>query len=256
MKAGLSKNVRKSPCRAIIALFLGSLSFLFPSQSSWGASREHLFYPSSSPQYASQLDIESVAMSFWGNNLLLSDTRHEVVFLNISGESMTVPVSGGKDLVNQVVLPGQAVVVAGNGHSAPLPEIRPGKAFHYGILPLGMAVDRDIVFIADGNGTIDALNVSMSPRHIYVIPPIGNTGALRGHVTRMIQRTGLNNRTLGEAAPLTLLSGRISVIAGGGETKDPEQSRSMPLPAVFLLSPLPMTGTGSMWWDRRDGFTS
>jgi hypothetical protein len=219
VKTGFVKIVRKFPGRAVLAILMGAVPFLCFSQVSWGGSREHLFYPSSSPQYASQLDIESVAMSFWGNNLLLSDTRHEVVFLNISGENMTVPVSGGKDLVNQVVLPGQAVVVAGNGHSAPLPEIRPGKAFHFGILPLGMAVDKDIVFIADGNGTIDALNISMDPRHIYVIPPIGNTGAIRGHVTRMIQRTGLNNRILGEAAPLTLLSGRISVIAGGGDKR-------------------------------------
>ncbi|MHB1730827.1 MAG: hypothetical protein ACYCVG_07735 [Leptospirillum sp.] len=238
----LNRLVRKRNWQAVLALFLFPLSFLLFSQLSWGASREHLFYPSSSPQYASQLDIESVAMAFWGNNLLLSDTRHEVIFLNISGESMTVPVSGGKDLVKQEVLPGQAVVVAGNGHSAPLPEIRPGKAFHYGILPLGMAVDKDIAFIADGNGTIDALNVSMDRRHVYVIPPIGNTGAIRGHVTRMIQRTGLNNRLLGEFAPLTLSSGQISVIAGGGN----KRAGTKPIDAFSCrISPVAIANDGN-----------
>ncbi len=205
--------------RLVTASVMATTVLLGVPPAAHAASREHLFYPSYSPQYASALDIESVSMAFWGNNLLLSDTRHDLIFLNISGKSETVPIFQDKSLVSQEVLPGQAVVVAGNGHSAPLPEIKPGPASDYGILPLGMAVDKDVVFIADGNGTIDALNISKESRHIYVIPPIGNTGAIRGHVTRIIQRTGLNNRILGESAPLPLPSGCISVIAGGGSTR-------------------------------------
>lgn len=181
----------------------------------WAKSRSHLFYPSTIPQFANQLDIETVSMGFFGKNLLLSDTRHNVIFLNITDHSFSLP--GTSPGIGPILKPGQAVVVAGNSHSAPLPEIVPQSAVGVGLNPLGLAESDGIVFIADGNGTIDAVNLASDDRKLYEIPPLGNTGALRGHFTRMLQRSGLPSGKLGLAAPMTLKPGALSVIAGGGD---------------------------------------
>ncbi|MHB8544397.1 MAG: hypothetical protein ACYC9S_10420 [Leptospirales bacterium] len=200
----------------VLGLLLISLfSAVCSTGTLWADSRSHLFYPSTIPQFANQLDIETVSMGFFGDNLLLSDTRHNVIFLNITGRPFSLP---GTDSGKVSLLePGQAVVVAGNSHSAPLPEIVPQSATKVGLNPLGLTESDGIVFIADGNGTIDAVNLSSEDRNLYEIPPLGNTGALRGHVTRMLQRSGLSSGKLGLAAPMRLRSGELSIIAGGGD---------------------------------------
>lgn len=178
-------------------------------------SRSRLFYPSETPQYANQLDVETVALGSLGNAVLLADARHNIIVLNIMGEPILLPSPNNGGTIN--LLPGQAVVVAGNSHTSPLPTIVPAPAHVVGLSPLGLSSSKGLVFVADGNGTIDAINLSLSDRKIFEIPPLGNTGALRGHVTRMIQRSGLPSGKLGLAAPMLLHPGMLSVIAGGGD---------------------------------------
>ncbi|MHB1286305.1 MAG: hypothetical protein ACYCYP_07055 [Leptospirales bacterium] len=214
------KNMGRNGLHGLQGLGLGTLLWmvfmgLFPFDS-WADSRSHLFYPSPIPQYANQLDIDTVSMGFFGENLLVSDSRHNVIFLNITGQPFPLKKPGNDGVM--MIEPGQAVVVAGNSHTSPLPEVVPHPATKVGMNPLGLTESDGVVFIADGNGTIDAVNLSPEVRNLYMIPPIGNTGALRGHFTRMLQRSGMSSGKLGLAAPLPLKPGELSVIAGGGST--------------------------------------
>lgn len=215
MKAERVRLIHGLTCGWFRGLLLALLcAGLFPV-AAWSESRSHLFYPSTIPQFANQLDIETVSMGFFGDNLLLSDTRHNVIFLNITDHPFPLPVAGEAGIT--MIEPGQAVVVAGNSHSAPLPEVVPHSSTGSGLNPLGLTASDGMVFIADGNGTIDAVNLATQDRQLYVIPPLGNTGALRGHFTRMLQRSGIPSGNLGLAAPMTLKPGELSVIAGGGD---------------------------------------
>ncbi len=196
------------------AVFLTALAGPVPTEV-LADSRAHRFYPSTTPQYGNQLDIETVSIGFLQNTILVSDARHNIIVLNVTGQPVTLPDARNGGSIP--VQPGQAVVVAGNSHTAPLPNIVPAPAISVGLNALGMASSNGLVFVADGNGTVDAVNLSLTDQKIYEIPPLGNTGALRGHVTRMIQRSGLPSGKLGLAAPLTLKPGMLSVIAGGGD---------------------------------------
>ena len=189
----------------VFPFFVWSMFFLGGLSSSLADSRSRLFYPSETPQYANQLDVETVALGFLGKAVLLSDARHNIIVLNITGEPILLPSPENGGTIN--LLPGQAVVVAGNSHTSPLPSIVPEPAHQVGLSPLGLSSSEGLVFVADGNGTIDAINLSLSDQRIFEIPPLGNTGALRGHVTRMIQRSGLPSGKLGLAAPMILKPG-------------------------------------------------
>jgi hypothetical protein len=202
---------------ALVVVFLSAALFFTVSGLSFAASRVHLFYPGLTPQFANQLDIETVSIAFFGHDLIMSDTRHNLIYLNLSQPNMILPNAAVKNGPTISLSHGQAVVMAGNSHTAPLPGVVPLPAVTVGINPLGLTESKGLVFIADGAGTIDALNISERERNLYEIPPLGNTGALRGRFTRMIQRTGIHAKSLGLAAPLQLPPGTLSVVAGGGD---------------------------------------
>ncbi|WP_036082093.1 MULTISPECIES: hypothetical protein [Leptospirillum] len=226
---------RRKVLRLVLAFFVAGVFFLGELSASRADSRSRLFYPSETPQYANQLDVETVALGFLGKAVLLSDARHNIIVLNITGEPILLP---GADNGTINLLPGQAVVVAGNSHTSPLPSIVPSPAHQVGLSPLGLSSSEGLVFVADGNGTIDAINLSLSDRQIFEVPPLGNTGALRGHVTRMIQRSGLPSGKLGLAAPMLLKPGMLSVIAGGGD----KQPGDTPVDAFSCrISPVAVT---------------
>ncbi len=210
-----SDDGRKRGLFLLLVQFCFWITFYAGGISALADSRSRLFYPSTTPQYANQLDVETVALGFLGKAVLLSEARHNIVVLNITGEPILLPSPDNPGTSN--LLPGQAVVVAGNSHTAPLPNILPVPASKVGLSALGLSNAGGLVFVADGNGTIDAINLSLTDQKVYEIPPLGNTGALRGHVTRMIQRSGLPSGKLGLAAPMLLKPGMLSVIAGGGE---------------------------------------
>ncbi len=217
---------KSSPERPGVKVFRGTVRtagilavvfFLAVSGLSFAASRVHRFYPGLIPQFANQLDIETVSIAFYGHDLIMSDTRHNLVYLNITHSNKVLPNAAVKDGPPVTLSQGQAVVMAGNSHTAPLPGVVPVPAVSVGINPLGLTESKGLVFIADGAGTIDVLNISSRNRNLYEIPPLGNTGALRGRFTRMIQRTGIHAKSLGLAAPLSLPPGMLSVVAGGGD---------------------------------------
>lgn len=214
---GLAESGRNRVVRAAAWGMLAALILAVSSGASLAASRVHRFYAGLTPQFANQLDIETVSIGFFEKDLVMSDTRHNLIYLNITHPSVSLPNPETKDGAPVILTLGQAVVVAGNSHTAPLPGVLPLPAATVGINPLGVVESNGLVFIADGAGTIDALNVSGRVRDLYEIPPLGNTGALRGRFTRMIQRTGIHARSLGLAAPLKLPPGMLSVIAGGGD---------------------------------------
>ena len=206
----MSPNSLKRAAGAL-ALFLIILS---PS-SGFGGSRSHRYYPSTSPQYSSQLEIESVSLLFRNNNILVSDTRHTIVFINVSGLSETVPQIEGSSL-SVSLSSGQAAVVAGNTHTAPLPPEVPVPALSVGIDPLSISETEGLLYIADGSGRIDALNLDTQTHDIIVIPDSKirlNAGA---HISKLLKRSPTIGKLLGMATTLPLDPGKISVIAGGG----------------------------------------
>jgi hypothetical protein len=206
----MSPNSLKRAAGAL-ALFLIILS---PS-SGFGGSRSHRYYPSTSPQYSSQLEIESVSLLFRNNNILVSDTRHTIVFINVSGLSETVPQIEGSSL-SVSLSSGQAAVVAGNTHTAPLPPQGPVPALSVGIDPLSISETEGLLYIADGSGRIDALNLDTQTHDIIVIPDSKirlNAGA---HISKLLKRSPTIGKLLGMATTLPLDPGKISVIAGGG----------------------------------------
>ena len=199
--------------RAMGALAL-LLVILSPS-SGFGGSRSHRYYPSTSPQYSSQLEIEAVSLLFRNNNILVSDTRHTIVFINVSGLSETVPQIEGSSL-SVGLSSGQAAVVAGNTHTAPLPPEVPVPALSVGLAPLSISESDGVLYIADGSGRIDALNLDNHTHDIIVIPDSKirlNAGA---HISKLLKRSPTLGKLLGMATTLPLDPGKISVIAGGG----------------------------------------
>ncbi len=195
----------------VVALLL----ILISPSSGFGGSRSHRYYPSTSPQYASQLEIETVSLLFRNNNILASNTRHTIVFVNVSGLPETVPqIEGTSRSVD--VASGQAVVVAGNTHTAPLPSEIPVPALSVGIAPLSISEANGILYIADASGRIDALNLESSSHDIIVIPDSKirlNAGA---HISKLLNRSPTMGKLLGMATTLPLDPGKLSVVAGGG----------------------------------------
>ncbi|MGC8528852.1 MAG: hypothetical protein ACP5OP_01455 [Leptospirillia bacterium] len=194
---------------------LALLLVILSPGSGFGGSRSHRYYPSTSPQYSSQLEIESVSLLFRNNNILVSDTRHTIVFINVSGLSETVPQIEGNSLSVRLSS-GQAAVVAGNTHTAPLPLETPLPALSVGINPLSISESDGLLYIADGSGRIDALNLDTQVHDIILIPDSKirlNAGA---HISRLLKRSPTIGKLLGMATTLPLDPGKISVIAGGG----------------------------------------
>jgi len=182
---------------------------------SFGGSRSHRFYPSTSPQFASQLEIETVSLLFRNNNILASDTRHTIIFMNVSGLPEKVSQLEGTG-TSVVIRSGQAAVVAGNTHTAPLPTEIPAPALSVGIDPLSVAEAGGILYIADGSGRIDALNLTSRTREVILIPDAKirlNAGA---HISKLLRRSPTMGKLLGMATTLAIDPGKISVVAGGG----------------------------------------
>nr|MDA8110938.1 hypothetical protein [Nitrospiraceae bacterium] len=179
-------------------------------------SRSHRYYPSTSPQFASQLEIETVSLLFRNNNILVSDTRHTLIFMNASGLRESVPHVSGREIQTIPVESGQAVVVAGNTHTAPLSSSVPAPALSVGIVPLSVAESGDLVYLADGSGRIDALNLTSGPQDVILIPDSRvriNAGA---HISKLLKRSPTMGKLLGMATTLPLEPGYLSAIAGGG----------------------------------------
>ncbi len=198
----------------------GAMALLFVLLSpgaGFGGSRSHRYYPSTSPQYASQLEIETVSLLFRNNNILVSDTRHTIVFVNVSGLPETVPqIEGTSTSVG--LSSGQATVVAGNTHTAPIPAEIPVPALSVGIDPLSISEANGILYIADASGRIDALNLESQTHDIIVIPDSKirlNAGA---HISKLLKHSPTMGKLLGMATTLPLDPGKISVVAGGGAT--------------------------------------
>ena len=180
-------------------------------------SRSHRYYPSTSPQFASQLEIETVSLLFRNNNILVSDTRHTLIFMNASGLREIVPqASEGGRFQTIPVESGQAVVVAGNTHTAPVSTSVPGPALSAGLVPLSVAESGNLVYLADGSGRIEALNLTSEPQDVILIPDSRvriNAGA---HISKLLKRSPTMGKLLGMATTLPLEPGYLSAIAGGG----------------------------------------
>ncbi len=179
-------------------------------------SRSHRYYPSPSPQFASQLEIETVSLLFRNNNILVSDTRHNLIFMNASGLTEMVPQVSASGIQLLPVESGQAVVVAGNTHTAPVPTSIPQPALSLGIAPLSVAEAGNLVYIADGSGRIDALNLSSEEQELILIPDSKiriNAGA---HISKLLKRSPTMGKLLGMATTLPIQPGYLSTIAGGG----------------------------------------
>ncbi len=179
-------------------------------------SRSHRYYPSPSPQFASQLEIETVSLLFRNNNILVSDTRHNLIFMNASGLTERVPQVSASGIQLLPVESGQAVVVAGNTHTAPVSTSIPQPALEVGIAPLSVAESGNLVYIADGSGRIDALNLTSDEQDLILIPDSKiriNAGA---HISKLLKRSPTMGKLLGMATTLPIRPGYLSAIAGGG----------------------------------------
>ena len=199
-----------------ISVLLSSLLLLSGPSPLHAESRSHRYYPSTSPQFASQLEIETVSLLFRNNNILVSDTRHNLIFMNASGLRETVPQVSDNGIRILPVESGQAVVVAGNTHTAPVPASVPHPALSVGIAPLSVAESGNIVYLADGSGRIDALNLTSQVQDLILIPDSRvriNAGA---HISKLLKRSPTMGKLLGMATTLPIEPGYLSAIAGGG----------------------------------------
>jgi hypothetical protein len=198
------------------ALGLLVTMLLYPASSGHGTSRSHRFYPSPTPQFASQLEIEVVSLIFRNNNILASDTRHNIIFMNVSGIKESVPQVNGPGELWTDLYSGQAVVVAGNTHTAPLPTSIPQPALAVGIDPLSITEAGNLLYIADGSGRVDALNLSHHTRDLILIPPANLRMNAGSHFSKLLKRSPTLGKLLGMATTLPIDPGYISTIAGGG----------------------------------------
>lgn len=215
---------------------------LLSSGPGWGSSRNHHYYPSTTPQFASQLEIEVVSLLFRNNNILASDTRHDVIFMNISGIDETVPQKNGESGTFVTVASGQAVVVGGNTHTAPVPAPFPQAALDVGIDPLSIAEVDNLAYIADGSGRIEALNLSHHVRELIVIPTSKVRLNAGDHVSKLLKRSPTIGKLLGMATTLPIGPGEIAAIAGGG-TIAPDIT---PIDALKArMSPMAITADGT-----------
>ncbi|EQD24071.1 MAG: hypothetical protein D084_Lepto4C00603G0002, partial [Leptospirillum sp. Group IV 'UBA BS'] len=199
-----------------ISVLISSLLLLSGPSPLHAESRSHRYYPSTSPQFASQLEIETVSLLFRNNNILVSDTRHNLIFMNASGLRETVPQVSDNGIRILPVESGQAVVVAGNTHTAPVPASVPHPALSVGIAPLSVAESGNIVYLADGSGRIDALNLTSQVQDLILIPDSRvriNAGA---HISKLLKRSPTMGKLLGMATTLPIEPGYLSAIAGGG----------------------------------------
>lgn len=201
---------------AFLLIFsLGLLLLGLQSPASAG-SRNHHYYPSTNPQFASQMEIETVSLLFRNNNILVSDTRQTMIFINASGLPETVPQVEPSGVHNVTVQSGQAVVVAGNTHTAPIPSSIPQPALTVGIAPLSIAELGDLLYIADGSGKIDALNLGSKTQDMIMIPDSRIRIDAGSHLTKILKRSPTMGKLLGMATTMPLDPGYLSAVAGGG----------------------------------------
>jgi len=194
-----------------------SLLILVGSETSGsGESRSHRYYPSTNPQFASQLEIEVVSLIFRNNNILASDTRHNIIFMNVSGQDETVPQVEDSEKNWKTLSSGQAVVVGGNTHTAPLPSAFPQPALSVGIDPLSIVESGHLIYIADGSGRVEALNLSRHTQELILIPTSKIRLNAGDHISKLLKRSPHMGKLLGMATTLPIDPGFISTIAGGG----------------------------------------
>ncbi len=192
------------------------LSLLSTPIEALASARNYHYYPSTTPQFSSQLEIETVSLLFRNNNILVSDTRHTLIFINASGLPETVPQVDEKGVHEVKVQSGQAVVVGGNTHTAPLSSTIPQPALLLGLSPLSISESGDLIYIAEGNGRIEALNLTNKIQDIILIPDSRiriNAGA---HIPKLLKRSPTMGKLLGMATTMPLQPGYLSDIAGGG----------------------------------------
>ena len=238
---GPTSRTRRLFLAGPVGVLLSLLLLLVSPSTGQGTSRSHRYYPSTTPQFASQLEIEVVSLIFRNNNILASDTRHNIIFMNVSGIKQTVPQINGPGEAWQDLSSGQAVVVAGNTHTAPLPTSVPQPALSVGIDPLSIAETGNLLYIADGSGRVDALNLTHHTRDLILIPPANLRMNAGNHISKLLKRSPTLGKLLGMATTLPIDPGYIAAIAGGGSLSP----GSRPIDALKArISPIVISADG------------